>query len=537
LESSEMMERSPLVPRGPVASRHSSFAAGVLAGMMGLAAVLLVANAGHSRQVGVELLAHVAGAVSKTSTVATSLAAALSVPEVSPCVGSEGQTIFLSLDGPPAVLAALETSTSSLASSPSSSSGSDLTCSFQGAKSPAIFDHLTGKFLCRAPKRPSASNGEVKVDVLYGPHLVHSFLFLYAVQNHVDDATVMKIDLASIGDNVKRVTGDMPSNVRMCAVVKNQQPVGPIAKAMADAGHKDYFGVRGMVEARELRKHGVKNPVLLMYDQDPTLAPEMLHLGAEPNAVGHDWIATAEKALAGSSKPLPVHLWVDTGLTREGVAPEEAQSLALRIAKSPKFKLVGVATHFCCSGYASRTSKIDRYDPQAMRAQTERFDQVLAQLHKHKGLMDGVTVHAGASGVYSNPDLHYARYNMLRLGRVLFQDRENFHGLVYKWSTEVRGVKTLPRGWCIDYGCSSRLQRDTRVAMLPGNDAPFVAYHKGKKVEVLLDHGYISTLDVTDHPDIKTGTRLKLKINDEDHRHWLAGEPVAVVALKDSDSV
>jgi len=509
-------ERSALLPHRGKA--HTASIAKLALAAIGCCALALYASSVGSQNTVL---------VSVESVKATSL-----VPRSGPAAG--GQYVFVDLEGNDNELAALKTAaskekTSQLAQDVKGDAG--LHCLFHTSSGPvkrgAFYNKETGKFMCEAP--PSEAM-DMKVDVAHGSTILGSFPYAYTHQSHVDDESMMKINVKAVRDNAHHLLSNMPHGVQLCAVVKDQQPVGAISKAIVSAGHDGYIAVRGMFEARSIRSHGVWSPVLLMYDQDPTLASEMLFLGLEPAALSTEWIRAADRALAGSTRRLRVHLWIDTGMTREGVAPNEAAQVAMAIAMSQHLHLAGVATHFCCAGYADGSSHVDVYSDDHMRRQVQIFTDAIEELRAIEGMMDGVIVHAGASGVYAR-QLDYAYFDMLRIGRALFVDRRTGDGRLYVWETRVRAIKTLPEGWCVDYGCHHRLDRETRVAMLPGNDGQYILEYNGQEIPVLVDAGYMSTADVTDFPWITTGTVLTMRIDNVDHRHWLSAEPVGMTTF------
>src|SRR5690606_7717264 len=74
----------------------------------------------------------------------------------------------------------------------------------------------------------------------------------------------------------------------------------------------------------------------------------------------NDLVAIAERF--GAS--IPVHLEVDTGMSRGGCALEDAPRLIARIAAHPRLKLAGLFTHFASSekDVASADQQLSRFD-------------------------------------------------------------------------------------------------------------------------------------------------------------------------------
>src|SRR5439155_19604675 len=56
-----------------------------------------------------------------------------------------------------------------------------------------------------------------------------------------------------------------------------------------------------------------------------------------------------QEAGARRGVPVPVHVKVDTGMARVGVAPSEALQFCRWVARQPHLRLDGVMTHFATS--------------------------------------------------------------------------------------------------------------------------------------------------------------------------------------------
>ena len=85
----------------------------------------------------------------------------------------------------------------------------------------------------------------------------------------------------------------------------------------------------------DLRDGGLDQPVLVLAEPPLRQLVDVARLdGVRPTLYTSEAIAAAAKAVrdVGRSRPLPVHLKVDTGMHRVGAAPEAARHLAARHA-------------------------------------------------------------------------------------------------------------------------------------------------------------------------------------------------------------
>jgi alanine racemase len=253
---------------------------------------------------------------------------------------------------------------------------------------------------------------------------------------------------------------------------------------------------------------------MILFAVDPAHALELLHYDLEPAAVSLRWVRQVSRGLQGTRGRLKVHLWVDTGLGREGVMPGDALPLARQIQQSKHLQLRGIATHLCCVQVLDRVY-LARND---LRSQTvvqrQRFDQVVKEL-RAAGLGRNALLHVGASDVvrYRLAPLYY---DLVRVGCMLIQNPRQ-RPRNYRWQTKIRQIKILPKGWCLDYGCRLRTERVTRVALLthlPLQDLVYTV--RGKAAKVLLHHGYAVMLDITHIPRAAEGDPVSIGFKQKD---------------------
>jgi alanine racemase len=159
-----------------------------------------------------------------------------------------------------------------------------------------------------------------------------------------------------------------------------------------------------------------------------------------------------------------VHLKVDTGMRRVGVAADRALELADAIAASSAVELVGVFTHLAVA---------DAPDDPFTRGQLQRFDAVLSELAK-AGHRPPLVHAANSAGALAHPA---ARYDMVRAGIAIYgiSPGDGVDQMVVdarlrpalSLRARVSYVKRVPAGDGISYGLRHRVATDTTVATLP----------------------------------------------------------------------
>jgi len=158
-----------------------------------------------------------------------------------------------------------------------------------------------------------------------------------------------------------------------------------MAGRCAVAGGARCLCVADSAEATRLRDDGYEGQILVLYPVPPAILPQMARLGVDVSVGSPDDVATLASSLAAGAPPLTVHVEIDTGMTRGGVAPEDAVTAAAGISEAPTTTLAGVWTHLAAPE-----------DPGTTSGQMSRFDSVLSQLAA-AGIDPGA-VHVAASG-------------------------------------------------------------------------------------------------------------------------------------------
>jgi alanine racemase len=408
-----------------------------------------------------------------------------------------------------------------------------ITCQFgQHAASPGEYDARSARYVCRTPAhaRPESVPVTIKLD---GATFRMPLPYVYTTRGHTtrgSGAQVTEIDVPTLQQQVKRVRDLVPRGVKLCAVLKNGEPIGLFADAMARAAKVDYFCVPSMQDGITLREAGVRAPIVVLYLTEASYAPVLLHYDLEPAAYSLAWVDEANHLLQRARGTLKVHLWIDTGLSREGVMPDDALALARAVNQSPKLHLQGIATHFCCLE-KDDLSAIEKGNLDNQTAlQKHRFDKVVQAIHA-AGIGRDATIHAGSSDALRF-GVTPVYYNMLRIGGMLFENPSPEHRN-YTWKTRIAQVKTLPKGWCIDYECKVKAEVDTRVGLVahvPNEEVIYLV--RGQTMKKLLDHEYVIVLDLSHLPDVREGEEVTM-ILPEPNSPLDSSSSAAPVTLRD----
>jgi alanine racemase len=195
-----------------------------------------------------------------------------------------------------------------------------------------------------------------------------------------------------------------------------------------------------------------------------------------------EWLSVAV-AQSSVASPLAVHLEIDTGMARQGIAPgEELRSLLDWLTGQPNLWLDGVMTHFASSEVA---------DSPLTLHQRKRFEEALRAV-MGAGLHPS-WVHAGSSSTVDNSSIserdrgplvwlrEVARgigaQAMVRTGLALYGYCLPIEGAkallrpdirsVLTWKARVIGVREVDAGDTVGYNAIFTARKPMRLALLP----------------------------------------------------------------------
>src|SRR3984893_1634827 len=160
-------------------------------------------------------------------------------------------------------------------------------------------------------------------------------------------------NLRAIRDYVNPATEQRKTPRLVLSIVKGNGygHGGPqVAKILEKAG-SDWFGVTSASEGIEIRKAGVRGPVLVLTSFWPGEEENLLKHNLTPVVHRCQQLAALNRAAAkrGKRNPFAFHLKMDTGMNRLGIAPGDVDCFAGQLAKCQNLRLGGVMTHFASS--------------------------------------------------------------------------------------------------------------------------------------------------------------------------------------------
>jgi alanine racemase len=273
--------------------------------------------------------------------------------------------------------------------------------------------------------------------------------------------------------------------VQVWAVVKaNGYGHGAIQVANAAlAGGATGLCVAIVDEGVALRRAGITAPILLLSEQPAELADLIVGYQLTPTVTTTRGAAVLAASASAADQTVKVHIKVDTGMHRVGVAPNEVVSLASFISSYESLTIEGVYTHFAVADDPSHS---------ANAAQLSAFNAVLDDLSS-RGI-NPLLVHAAnsAAALANEP----SRFTMVRLGIAMYGLRpgaevaELCAGLIPAMSLKARvsAVRWVEAGEAVSYGLVRPLTKGSLIATVPIGYADGVPRALGRtNIQVLLN--------------------------------------------------
>lgn len=317
------------------------------------------------------------------------------------------------------------------------------------------------------------------------------------------------VDLEALEHNLRilREQLEATSGAKSMAVVKadayGHGAVG-VSRALEAAG-VEWLGVALLEEGAEIRRAGVKLPILVLGTARPAKISLYRRYRLTPTVSSLAELALWRDWTAGQTTPQPIHLKVNTGMSRLGVQLEEVPAALETIRSHPKLRLAGLLSHFA-----------EADDPESPRnvLQEERFASVLELLTEEE--RSSAMIHmANSAAALHRPG---SRYDLVRLGLAIYGldpmglPESGLHSVMSVRARIVQ-LREVPAGTPVSYGGRTVVQRRSRIAVVPVGYADGYAWRLTGKAEALVRGKRVPiagsvTMDMTLLDVTETGAEL-----------------------------
>ena len=275
--------------------------------------------------------------------------------------------------------------------------------------------------------------------------------------------TVAEIDANCIRHNLKIIRELTNGKSSILAMVK----ANGYGHSMLDVARVfrkekvEYLGVAIVEEARKLRENGDLGKILVMVSPEPKDADFFIDNNVETAFSSFKILEHFAKRAAERNSTITGHLYLDTGMHRDGISCERALEFMEFVRKNPQIQIVGLMTHLATA---------DMPEIDFANVQISLFEKTRKML-ADKGFNFKYCHVANSAGILNYPEAHY---NLVRPGISLYGHMPTAEMAkqidlkpVMRWTSKVMLIKDIKKGSTVGYGMTYIAPKDTKIAIIP----------------------------------------------------------------------
>lgn len=344
----------------------------------------------------------------------------------------------------------------------------------------------------------------------------------------------VEIDYGALAHNVGQLRSILSPQTELMAVVKADaygHGACGVSQTALEAG-ANWLAVATVPEGIELRLARIKARILVL---GATNEPEQIQAIArwqlQPTICSPQQALIFSETLGKQNETLPVHLKIDTGMSRLGTPWQQAVEFVQLVKGLSNLKIASIYSHLATA---------DSPDPTVMRQQHQRFEQTIAScgicnsVEKNgKQQSDSIKLHfANSAATLSDPALHY---DMVRVGLAIYglYPAPHLHDKIklkpaMQVKAKVTQIKTIEAGVGVSYGYQFITQKQMRLAVVSIGYADGVRRNLSNKMKVIVRDRLVPQvgaitmdqlmLDVTAIPDLEVGEVVTLLGQNGEHQ-------------------
>ena len=335
-----------------------------------------------------------------------------------------------------------------------------------------------------------------------------------AIRSH--HPTVAEIDLAAFRQNLRWVRDRIGPQRALLAVVKANaygHGIIPISQAAVSENIQG-LGVAFIDEGIQLRRAGIAAPILVMAGFLQEEAEQFLKHRLTPVISHPDQLEPLKRTASKTTRPMGIHLKIDTGMGRLGLLERELGPFIERVSAVKKIEILGLMSHFADDELTDCRSAEDQID---------RFEKVQRRIEA-LGIKIPLLHMSNSAAIVG---LKRAWFNLVRPGIVLYGYAPPSPGLdpipirpVMTLKTRIIHLKRVPAGTSISYGRTFTTRRESLIAVLPIGYADGFSRAWSNRGQVLINGRRLPVIgrvcmdmtmvDVTDLPTVQIGAEAVL---------------------------
>ena len=274
--------------------------------------------------------------------------------------------------------------------------------------------------------------------------------------------TFVEIDLSAIRHNLGLVRKKLKHKTKILAMVKAQSYGSGLEKmaSFLEQQGVDYLGVAYVDEGVELRKNGIKIPILVMNPEEESF-DLCIQYQLEPAIYSFNQLDVFIKELIFNKQSnFPVHIKFDTGMRRLGFEPEDLSELINVIKSQPEIHVAGVYSHLADAD--------NLRDNRFTLLQAATFNTICKKLADELGT-SFIRHLANSEAIFNFPEL---QMDMVRIGIGMYGISGNISiqkimRSALRWESSISQIKSVKVGESVGYSRTFKATKATTIAIIP----------------------------------------------------------------------
>jgi len=303
-------------------------------------------------------------------------------------------------------------------------------------------------------------------------------------QDDMTQRAWVEINETALHHNVRAIKRLLSCQTSLMAVVKADgygHGAVKVAKTILEAGG-EALAVATLQEGIELRLAEIDAPILILGVINTVEEVEaLIQWQLEPTLCSLPQVRLVGETLQALGETLPVHLKLDTGMSRLGMLWQEAVSFVQFVQQFRELEIKSVYSHLATA---------DEKDDQFMQLQQERFESAIAQL-RSIGFTPPCLHLANSAATLRDASFHY---DLVRVGLALYGLSPSSHlsaiaplKPVLQVKARITQIKDLPAGAGVSYGHQFITDQPSRIAVVGIGYADGVPRNLSNHLQVLLN--------------------------------------------------
>ncbi len=314
-----------------------------------------------------------------------------------------------------------------------------------------------------------------------------SFERIRSILEQQTHRTVLEVNLDALTHNLHVFRKQLKTQTMMMVMVKAfSYGSGSFEIANLLQQQKvNYLGVAYADEGVDLRLAGITLPIMVM-NPDVRSFAVMLQYGLEPEIYNSELLTEYNRTVTEQGmERMPVHIKIDTGMSRLGFFPEEIPQLIETLKTHSGIFVKSAFSHLA----GSEDSTHDIFTKQ----QIEKFREASKVLRNGVGY-PFIRHILNSAGIERFPQ---AQFEMVRMGIGLYGISAIYRPdikSVISLKTYITQIKNIPAFETIGYGRQGVLKHDARVAVIPVGYADGLNRKLGNEKGKLLINGRFASI-------------------------------------------